>query len=169
MNIKLSRETLALLDDIEARIDPETEEDYLGQWRDFLYNRFEGDIFTPVRKKCSAPLVDIPAIDNINDAIESYDNMLRHQLQGVSYALGCKRGNLCVRANYGTGILSSIFGAEIIIMDPKVSTHPTTRGIGGTDRMHELVEAGIPLMRSYKLGERNHAHTQMAVHICVER
>ena len=29
---KLSRETLALLDDIEARIDPEVEEDYTDQW-----------------------------------------------------------------------------------------------------------------------------------------
>ena len=144
MNIKLSRETLALLDDIEARIDPETEEDYLGQWRDFLYNRFEGDIFTPVRKKCSAPLVDIPAIDNINDALESYDNMLRQQLQGVSYALGNKKGNLCVRANYGTGILSSLFGAEIFVMPREMNTLPTTRAIGDTDRIRELVERGMP-------------------------
>ena len=60
MNIKLSRETLALLDDIEARIDPETEEDYLGQWRDFLYNRFEGDIFTPVRKNAPRLLLISP-------------------------------------------------------------------------------------------------------------
>ena len=148
MNIKLSRETLALLDDIEARIDPETEEDYLGQWRDFLYNRFEGDIFTPVRKKCSAPLVDIPAIDNINDAIESYDNMLRHQLQGVSYALGCKRGNLCVRANYGTGILSSLFGSEIFVMPRETNTLPTTRAFNDTEIIRERVEAGMPDLKS---------------------
>lgn len=148
MNIKLSRETLALLDDIEARIDPETEEDYLGQWRDFLYNRFEGDIFTPVRKKCSAPLVDIPTIDNINDAIESYDNMLRHQLQGVSYALGSKRGNLCVRANYGTGILSSLFGSEIFVMPRETNTLPTTRAFNDTEIIRAKVEAGMPDLMS---------------------
>jgi hypothetical protein len=81
MDYKLSKETVALLEDIEARIDPEVEEDYINQWRDFLYDRFDGDIFVPERKKCSAPSVDIQRIDNINDALESYDNMLRHQLQ----------------------------------------------------------------------------------------
>ena len=140
----LSRETLALLDDIEARIDPQTEEDYIGQWRDFLYDRFEGDIFLPVRKKVSLPTVDIPRIDNINDALESYDNMLRHQLQGVSDALSKKKGNLCVRANYGTGILSSLFGAEIFVMPRETNTLPTTRSLNDTELIRAKVEAGMP-------------------------
>ena len=148
MNTKLSRETLALLDDIEARIDPETEDDYIGQWRDFLYDRFEGDIFAPVRKKSSAPLADIPAIDNINDALECYDNMLRHQLAGVSNALAGKRGNLCVRSNYGTGILSSLFGAEIFVMPREMNTLPTTRAFNDTELIRAKVEAGMPDLMS---------------------
>ena len=34
--MKPSETTIALLEDIERRIDPETEEDYKAQWRDFL-------------------------------------------------------------------------------------------------------------------------------------
>ena len=142
--MKLSKETLALLDDIEARIDPETEEDYIGQWRDFLYDRFDGEIFMPVRKKLSKPMTEIPVIDNINDALESCENMLRHQLAGVSNALAGKRGNLCVRANYGTGILSSLFGAEIFVMPRHTNTLPTTRAFNDTELIREKVEAGIP-------------------------
>lgn len=48
---KLSRETKLLLEDIERRIDPEIEDRYLAEWRDFLYDRFDGDIFSPVRAK----------------------------------------------------------------------------------------------------------------------
>ena len=153
MTYKLSVETLALLEDIEARIDPETEEDYKSQWRDFLFDRFEGDIFSPVRKKTSASSVNFPRVENINDALQSYDNMLRQQLEGVSDALGKKRSNLCVRANYGTGILSSLFGAEIFVMPRHMNTLPTTRALNDIELIREKVEAGIPdLMNGF--GER---------------
>ncbi len=144
MNFKFSNETLALLQDIESRIDPETEEDYKAQWRDFLFDRFEGDIFEPVRKKTSVPTLDVPRVENINDALECYDNMLRHQLEVVFDTLGKKRGNLVVRANYGTGILSSLFGAEIFVMPRHTNTLPTTRSLNDTELIREKVEAGMP-------------------------
>ena len=109
-----SKQTIAMLEDIERRIDPDVEEDYQQQWRDFLYDRFEGEIFTPVRKQHTEPSFTYPKI-NINDAIADYDLMLQSQLCGTSNAL-TKSGNLCIRANYGTGILSSLFGAEIFVM-----------------------------------------------------
>ena len=46
---QLSRDTVMLLEDIEDRIDPETEEDFEDQWRDFLFDRFRGDLFSPRR------------------------------------------------------------------------------------------------------------------------
>lgn len=141
--MQLSRETVALLEDIERRIDPETEEDFIRQWRDFLWNRFEGEIFNPERKKLSPPSVELAPI-HINDTFGDYDLMLRSELLKISDALNHKRHNLAIRANYGTGILSSVFGAEILLMDRKYNTHPTTRAIGDTDRMHELAEAGMP-------------------------
>ena len=145
--MKLSRETLALLEDIERRIDPDAEDDFVGQWRDFLWDRFDGEIFYPERKKLSAPSADFAPI-HINDACKDHDLMLRFELLKISAALNHKRHNLAIRANYGTGILSSVLGAEIIIMDRKYNTHPTTRALGGTERMHALAEAGIPDLRT---------------------
>ena len=141
--IQLSKETLAFLKDIERRIAPETEEDYQAQWSDFLFDRFLGDIFVPKRKTLSAE-AEIPRINNINDALESYDNMLRHQLQGVSYALNRSNQNICVRANYGTGILSSLFGAEIFYMPREMNTLPTTRTVNDTERIRDILEKGVP-------------------------
>ena len=48
--LNLKKETIALLEDIERRIDPETEEDLSAQWRDFLYGRFEGICSPPAAK-----------------------------------------------------------------------------------------------------------------------
>lgn len=90
MSFKLSKDTVALLEDIERRIDIDVEEDYENQWRDFLFDRFDGDIFQPERKKCSASQVSFAAVENINDAIDDYDLMLRHQLADVSASLNRK-------------------------------------------------------------------------------
>ena len=144
MNFKLSKETVALLEDIESRIDPETEENFENQWRDFLYDRFEGDLFELTRKKKTPSNRDIPMIDNINDALESYDNMLRYELRGVSSALSTNGSNLCVRSNYGTGIMTSLFGAEIFYMSRELNTLPTTRSVNDTEWIRRAVEKGIP-------------------------
>ena len=45
--IKLSDYTLSLLDDIERRIDPDTEEDFRDQWTRFWYTEMDTDLFTP--------------------------------------------------------------------------------------------------------------------------
>ena len=37
--IELKPQTLALLDEIESRIDPEIEDDFRRQWSDFLHHR----------------------------------------------------------------------------------------------------------------------------------
>lgn len=141
--IQLSEQTLALLEDIERRIDPETEDDFIQQWEDFLYDRFEGDLFVPQRKKLTPSALKLPAI-NINDAIDDLDTMLRAQLMITSAALNKPNLNLCIRANYGTGILSSLFGAEIFMMPRENNTLPTTRAFNDTDKISELVEKGIP-------------------------
>lgn len=141
--MELSKETLLLLEDIERRIDPETEEDLEKQWLDFTYGRFEGEIFCPNRKKLSVPSVEPPFI-NINDAIKDYDLMLRGQLAGVSGALNGTHNTLCIRANYGTGIMTSLFGAEIFIMPYENNTLPTTRPFNDTERIRRTVGQGLP-------------------------
>ena len=141
--LSLRPETIALLNDIESRIDPETEEDLTAQWKAFLYGESKEDIFHPRRKKTSQPGIPIPSI-NINDALIDVEAMLVHQLAGVSHALKTESSNLAVRANYGTGILSSLFGAEIFEMPREMNTLPTTKPFNDTDVIRKIVEKGMP-------------------------
>lgn len=141
--VKLSRETIALLEDIERRIDPETEEDFSRQWEDFLYDRTTDAIFVPKRRKTAPAGIEFPKI-NINDAINDLETMLQAQLAIVSEQLESTNLNICVRANYGTGIMTSLFGAEIFEMPREMDTLPTTRSMNDTDRIRAIVEAGEP-------------------------
>jgi hypothetical protein len=137
----MNRQIEALLQDIEERIDPDVEDDYNRQWEDFLNDKFTGDIFCPVRKKVNAPKVEHKKI-NINDAIEDYDLMMLHQIQNVSGALNSPSLPLNVRANYGTGILSSLFGLKIHIMPYEMNTLPTTVPYNDRNKIKEITEAG---------------------------
>ncbi len=141
--IQLSKKTIDMLEDLERRIDPEVEDDFQGQWRDFLYDKFDGEIFIPARKKTTTPSLTYPKI-NINDAVSDYELMLQDQLSIVSNALTGKTQSTCIRTNYGTGILSSLFGAEIFIMPYEMNTLPTTRAFNDTEKIRAMVEAGMP-------------------------
>ena len=141
--VKLSRDTELLLEDVERRIDPDTEDDFRKQWEDFLYDRFEGDIFVPQRKTLYQSTVTPPKV-NINDALVDYDLMLRSQIQTVSWALSRPNVNTCVRSNYGTGIMTSILGAEIFTMPRENNTLPTTRSLNDTEAVRAIVEKGLP-------------------------
>ena len=145
--IQLSNETLALIEDVERRIDTDTEDDFRKQWEDFLYGKFDGDIFQVKRKKLSGSELNIAPI-HINDAISDYDLMIRSELLGVSAALNSQTRNLCMRANYGTGIVSSMFGAELFTMPRHANTLPTTRSANDTEWIREAVERGIPAQNS---------------------
>ncbi len=139
-----SKKTLELLEDIERRIDPEVEEDFNRQWEDFLYDRFDGDLFVPTRKRLSAAGVEFPQI-NINDAIEDYDLMLQMELGMISFALNNPSRTLgCWVGGYGTGLLTSVLGAEIFVPPYHCNVSPTTRTVGDTDKIREIVEAGVP-------------------------
>lgn len=140
---KLSKDTEALLRDIEDRIDPEVEDKYNTLWMDFLYDRFEGDVFDPVREKTAPSKLDIPNV-NINDALDDIDLMIRLEMQGVSSLLEGGRGALGIRANYGTGTMASLFGAEIFKMPRETNTLPTTKPFNSTDKILELIDKGVP-------------------------
>ena len=115
MGIKLSDYTLSLLNDIETRIDPETEDDYNDQWRRFWFEKEDSLVFSPQRKKISVPTPEVKKF-NINDCLDNWEIMLDDQLAGVSHNLSTKGAALGIRANYGTGIMSSILGADIFKM-----------------------------------------------------
>lgn len=141
--MKLSEYTLALLDDIEKRIDPETEDDYYSQWEDFYNQRTDKKVFTPYRKKVSTPSVELKNI-HINDALADLDLMIARELTDISKRLSARAPALGIRANYGTGIMTSLFGAEIFEMPRETNTLPTTKSFGDTDKIRDIVEKGMP-------------------------
>ena len=156
--MKLNPETERLLNDLEDRIDPETEDDFLAQWDVFLSNGFTGGIFTPERRRVSRPAAEPPQV-NINDAVEDYERILVSQLAVNSAVLAGRSGCPGVRTNYGTGILSSLFGAEIFTMPYGMNTLPTTRPLSGTEDIKRLLDKGVPSLdggfgkRVFEMGE----------------
>lgn len=142
--------TKRLLDDIENRIDSEVENDYLQQWQNFWDNNCNDIFFVPNRKVLTKPHIDIQRI-NINDALEDYELMLDMQLAMVSDQLGSPTSALGMRSNYGTGIMTSLFGAEIFKLPREMDTLPTTRSLNDRNAVRNILEKGIPDL-SYGFG-----------------
>ena len=161
--LQLQKETVALLEDIERRIDPAVEEDLAAQWREFLYGKVEGDLFSARRKKPTEPGVDYPDV-HINDAIDDLELMLQHCLRDVSLHLSTDTLNPCVRANYGTGILPSLFGAELFMMPRNTATLPTTLPFHDTEKIRALVEKGMPDLNG-GLGQRVFDFTELCAEV----
>jgi hypothetical protein len=133
------------LEDLERRIDPRVEDALWAEWKEFTDGKFSGDIFSPVRSKKSPPGIEWPKV-LVNEALGDFELMALQQLSGCSTALEKGTGDLmCVRSNYGTCILPSIFGAEIYMMSDESDTLPTNRAIpGGLDAMKKLIGNGRP-------------------------
>ena len=133
------------LDDLESRIDAQVEDDLYAQWRDFVDGRCQAGIFSPRRSRAVPARVEWPAV-SVNRALDDFDTMILHQFGECSRVLAEGSGDLmCVRANYGTSILASLFGAELFMMDEELNTLPTSRPLpGGVAAMQKLVERGVP-------------------------
>jgi len=131
--------------DLENRISIDVEEKLLADWREFTDGGFAGNIFVPRRTKKAAPGLEWPVV-KVNDTLDDYGMMALQQLTTCSAWLADGAGNIMnARCNYGTGIMPSLFGAELFIMDEDTNTLPTTRPIpGGITAMERLVERGVP-------------------------
>ena len=133
------------LEDLEDRIDPDVENVLLGEWQGFWDGDPNGGYFCPCRPKASVSSIEWPHV-SCNEALESFKAMALQQLAICSAYLAEGSGApLAVRANYGTAIMPSLFGAEIFLMPPELDTLPTTRPLaGGSDVIERLVQNGIP-------------------------
>lgn len=138
----MEESTIRLLEAVENAIDPVTEDAYLARWDDFIAGRTNDGIFSPSRVKKADTDYQFRNI-GINDALRDNELMLVSQMEGVLRMLMKGRGVLNVRSNYGTGIVTSLFGAPLFVMPEELNTLPTTRpvGIGAIPR---LLDAGIP-------------------------
>ena len=121
------------LADLEARIDCGVEERLFAEWKAFVDGAFDGAIFSPRRARRSPPGVAWPRV-SVNAALEDADLMALQQLRACSAALAEGSGALmAVRCNYGTGIMPTLFGAKLFVMDEAMDTLPTSIPLGGLD------------------------------------
>ena len=135
------------LEELESRIDPKIEEDLFSQWVNFWNNSLDEKIFAPKRSQQAPSKLEWPDI-NINDALEdnSYETMLLKELCTVNAMLSDGNGlHMAIRANYGSNILPSLFGAKIYYMEHHHDTLPGAHHVeGGVDAIKKLIDAGIP-------------------------
>jgi hypothetical protein len=137
------------LEDLERRIDADAEADLWNQWAQFWRGEWDSPLFCPEVERGAAPGMDWPDV-HINDAIEDNAATVASQLRGVSDRLSAPSGGsiLSVRANYGVGILASVFGAELFMMPREQHCLPNVRPItGGTDGVKRLLDQGVPDIR----------------------
>lgn len=135
------------LDDLERRIDSAVEDQLLSAWEAFTAGTFEGDIFSPKRAVKSPPVLEWPKV-NVNLAQVDLDAMVLQQYGACSGQLANGAGSLMtVRANYGTPIIPTLFGAELFVMDESFNTLQTCRPLGA-EAMQALADRGIPVMEA---------------------
>lgn len=137
------------LDDLERRIDPVAEEALHAAWKRFCVGTGDAAIFSPQRQQKKPSAMEWPDI-SINAALENHELMAIHQFKLCSDALAGGTGQLLnVRCNYGTGILSSVFGAELFVMDEALNSLPTTRPLGGGEtELKRMLAKGVPDLRT---------------------
>ncbi len=134
-------ETVKCLERIEAALSPEHIARTRQLWEDCRQYRPVSRL--PMVACCQAPDWPRYSMDEIQ---ADKEKMLISELAPV-YA-SCLIGDDRlpeIRANYGTGILPSLFGCEIVHLDP--TTLPAAMPLHDTDRVRALLDAGIPDLR----------------------
>ncbi len=127
-------------DDVEARIDQAQERRIAGEWLDFCALRCTDEFFSPARRPAPSR-IEWPHVC-INAAFDDMELMLYLQLKGVSDMLAAGSGlMLSVRANYGTCIIPSMFGAEVFPLPDDADTLPGALPLkGGVDALRNIAE-----------------------------
>lgn len=132
------------LADLNGRIIPRVEQDLAAQWERFLDGDVGEGFWVPGRARAAeGPSVAWPDV-SVNDAQRDVDAMVLHQFTACSGRIMCEGGQaLAVRCNYGVGILPSLFGAEIRLMDKTQGNLPTSIPMG-PERCRQLLDKGVP-------------------------
>jgi hypothetical protein len=142
----ISDDTLhACLEDLEARIDEASERSWLQAWRDFWAESNPGGrAFRPPARAAAPPQVCWPEV-SVNAALDDLNAMLLQQYRIVSDTLeaGGSTG-LNVRSNYGSGIVPTLFGCELFVMEERLNTLPTAIPLGSAEAVRGRIEAGVP-------------------------
>jgi hypothetical protein len=131
------------LEKLETAIDLDWERAKLQTWKQVLDFAPTPGGFEVYRSSGGQTPGEWPVI-GINDAIADPARMLLRELQ-AAYGVICRRTYHIpnIRANYGTGILPSLFGVETFWMEDSLDTLPTNKPLGEA-AIDRLIEAGIP-------------------------
>lgn len=135
------------LDDLETRIDPAEEEAILHSWKSFSDGTLHGSDFTRgiTRRVPHAPRIEWPS-PSINQALDSVETMVISQLKACSDILASDSNRLMwMRANYGVGILPTLFGCPIFLMDEAHNCLPNVTSLPDPERaIPALVQSPLP-------------------------
>lgn len=135
------------LDALEARIDDAVERDLMRQWEQFWEGQWPEPIFTARRKQAAANGFEWPKV-LVNEALDDLDKMVLQQylpcLRAVTSGSGMAMN---VRANYGVGILPTLFGAELFLMADEQDCLPNVWPVGEA-RLLALLDHGVPDLES---------------------
>lgn len=144
MVIAMKMNLIPFFQDIENRIQPEEEERLTGEWIRFAEGKSDGVLFMPQRKISKSSVV-WPAV-RINEAYEDTDLMIYRELKQVSDLMESGSGLLLsMRANYGTGIIPSMFGCEIFRLPDDADTLPGTRPLANpAEAVRAIAESPLP-------------------------
>jgi hypothetical protein len=133
------------LDQFEAVIDLSWEREKLEQWKRFLnFETFERGMRLDECGPGGSEPGPWPKIST-NQALESPEMMLLNQL-AKPYRIACQHSWMIpnIRCNYGTGIFSSLFEAEIFWMPEELDTLPTTKVLECADPLSHILKTGQP-------------------------
>ena len=130
---------------LENAVDLDWEREKLALWKRFLaLESFPGGFRIGASPRGARAVPPWPKI-RVNDALRDERLMLLAQLGPVSSALHERTMRVPnIRCNYGTGILSSLFGAQAFWMPEELDTLPTTRTLPGEDPIGALLSSGEP-------------------------
>jgi hypothetical protein len=132
------------LEDLEARIDPQQEEQLEREWTEFSQGLYHNGVFSPQRSRLSAPAFEWPKV-SVNAALADKETMAIQQYGMCSQVLETGSGHVMnVRCNFGTSILPLLFGVELFVMDEALNTLPTSWPLNDIDAIKRIVDAGVP-------------------------
>jgi len=149
------------LEDIERRINVSEEEAIWSAWRAFAEGKNTQAPFNPPARTPSEAAVQWKHV-NVNDALEDEDLMILSQLERCHVAMSRPSDTLMMmRANYGVGNISRMFGAKPFVMPYEADTQPNVYPIeGGADGIRRLMDQAEPDIDSgnnphiWSIGER---------------
>lgn len=135
------------LEDIERRIDEREEQSIYDAWLSFANGTNSQTPFCPPVR---TPHGDDTALDwkkiNVNDALADEDLMILSQLYRCHVMLSERSSTqMIMRANYGVGNISRMFGAKPFLMPYETNTLPNVYPIeGGAEGIRRLLDENEP-------------------------